>query len=82
MTLQFIRQIAAAEPSRITPVEKDEFVSRFKAELKRLLPDGAYEDAEKYVAEIAPTYWDDVDQRAYGPEECAESEASEWTDEE
>ena len=63
-------------------MEKDEFVSRFKAELKRLLPPGAYDGAEDYVNEIAPTYWDDVDQRADGPEECAESEAHEWTDEE
>lgn len=63
-------------------MEKDEFVSRFKTELKRLLPSGAYEDGEKYIDEIAPTYWDDEDQRAEGPEECAEAEASEWTDEE
>jgi hypothetical protein len=62
-------------------MEKDEFIARFKAALKRELPPGAYEGAEDYVNEIAPTYWDDPQQRAEGPEECAEAEASEWTDE-
>lgn len=59
-------------------MEKDEFITRFKAELKRLLPPGAYEGEDKYVDDIAPTYWDDPDQRADGPEDCAEAEASEW----
>lgn len=63
-------------------MEKDEFVSRFKTRLRQCLPSGAYEGAENYVNEIAPTYWDDEQQRAEGPEECAEAEASEWTDEE
>jgi len=63
-------------------MEKDKFVSRFKAELKRLLPSGAYEDGTKYIDEIALTYWDNPAQRAEGPEDCAEAEASEWTDEE
>lgn len=60
-------------------MDKDQFIIRFKAELRRLLPEGAY-DAE-YVDQIAPTYWDDPDYRADGPEECAESEASEWGEE-
>jgi hypothetical protein len=57
-------------------MEKDEFIARFKAELQRLLPDGAYDAG--YVDRIAPTYWEDDGLRADGPEECAESEAHEW----
>lgn len=56
-------------------IEREEFLARFKARLRDLLGD-SYDF--KYVENIAPTYWDDADQRAEGPEDCAEAEASEW----
>lgn len=59
-------------------MEKEEFVKRFKAALEKLLPYDDYVDGLEYIEKIAPTYWDDPDQRADGPEECAESEAHEW----
>jgi hypothetical protein len=57
---------------------RDEFLARFKARLRDML--GEHYDF-KYVDHIAPTYWDDEGQRAEGPEECAEAEASEWGEE-
>ena len=56
-------------------MEREEFLARFKTELRRLLP---AEWDEHYVNHIAPTYWDDKDQRADGPEDCAAAEAHEW----
>lgn len=59
-------------------ITRDEFIARFKTRLRDLLGE-AYDF--KYVDEIAPTYWDDLAQRADGPEDCAEVEASEWGEE-
>lgn len=59
-------------------ITREEFLTRFKARLRDVL--GEHYDL-KYVDDIAPTYWDDLSQRAEGPEECAEAEASEWTEE-
>lgn len=61
--------------SDITEMTREEFLRRFKKRLEELLED-AYD--AKYIDEIAPTYWDDLDFRADGPEECAESEYGEW----
>lgn len=60
------------------PITREAFIERFKAKLLDLL--GEHYDA-KYVNQIAPTYWDDLLQRADGPEDCAEAEASEWGEE-
>ena len=57
---------------------RDEFLQRFKSKLRDIL--GEHYDFG-YVDQIAPTYWDDPLQRAEGPEDCAEAEASEWGDE-
>lgn len=59
-------------------MDRDEFLRRFKTRLRDIL--GENYDA-KYIDEIAPSYWNDPDQRAEGPEQCAEYEASEWGDE-
>ena len=59
-------------------ITREQFLDRFKRRLRDLLEE--HYDA-KYVDDIAPTYWDDLDQRAEGPEECAEAEASEWGEE-
>lgn len=58
-----------------TEITRDEFLGRFKRRLRDIL--GEHYDA-KYVDEIAPTYWNEPNQRADGPEECAEAEAHEW----
>lgn len=59
-------------------ITRDQFLSRFKSKLRDML--GEHYDF-KYADEIAPTYWDDPEYRAEGPEECAESEFSEWGEE-
>lgn len=64
--------------SESTTITRDEFLARFKSKLRDLL--GEHYDF-KYVDQIAPTYWDDLQQRAEGPEECAEAEFSEWGEE-
>lgn len=56
-------------------ITREQFIDRFKIRLRDILGE-SYDF--KYVDEIAPTYWNDPDQRAEGPEECAEAEASEW----
>ncbi len=56
-------------------ITKEDFLCRFKTRLRDLL--GEHYDF-KYADEIAPTYWDDLGQRADGPEECADAEFSEW----
>lgn len=59
-------------------ITSEEFIIRFKSRLREIL--GESWDAQ-YVDKIAPTYWDDLGQRADGPEDCAEAEASEWGEE-
>lgn len=36
--------------------------------------------AEYAETEAGPSYWDDPEQRAEGPEECADSDISYWED--
>lgn len=62
-------------------MEKDQFVREFKSHLRSILSDSAYRENESYIDEIAPSYWDDKDQRGEGPKSCAEAEASEWGEE-
>lgn len=62
----------------IQEMTREEFLRRFKNKLAEFLEDSY--DA-KYVDEIAPTYWDDAELRAEGPEACAEAEAGEWGEE-
>lgn len=33
---------------------------------------------EEYAREVAPTYWEDADQREDGPEACAEGDIDCW----
>lgn len=61
-----------------TAITREEFLDRFKRRLRDIL--GEHYDT-RYVGGIAPTYWLEPDQRAEGPEVCAEAEASEWGDE-
>jgi hypothetical protein len=62
-------------------MEREEFLARFKAELIRCIRMHTDEDVSAYADDIGPTYWDDPEQRACGPEECAQADASEWGDE-
>jgi hypothetical protein len=62
-------------------MDKEQFVAKFKERLGHLLPREVVVDEQGYINLIAQTYWDDPDQRAEGPEECAEAEASEWGEE-
>lgn len=58
---------------------RDEFCARFKAEMLRIggptFSDG--ESIADYADEIALTYWNNPDQRAEGPEDCASADIQE-----
>ena len=63
---------------------KDEFCARFKARMLKLAKRDTFDDGEPvadYADETAPTYWDDIEQREWGPEACAESDVSYWESE-
>lgn len=66
-----------AEEEQIT---KEEFVRRFVDEMVRLAgeTDGNGDSVRDYAADVAPTYFDDPEQRKYGPEDCAESDHDNW----
>lgn len=60
-------------------IGKEEFVRRFKAQMLKAatrFDDGS--SVAEYADMTAPTYWDDPDQRAEGPEECADADVSYW----
>lgn len=69
---------------------KDDFVKRFIAEMVRLAPFENFDEEDgppgngqggsvrEYAEMTAPTYWDDKEQRAEGPQECARSDMSYW----
>lgn len=72
---------------------KEEFIARFKAELIRIVgptyvqsecndsfSTETFESTADYADETAPTYWDEPDHRADGPEECACIDFSYWGD--
>jgi len=64
---------------RSPPLTREEFIERFVAEMVSYgatFDDGT--SVEEYAREIAPTYWDNEDQRAEGPEECAQADMSYW----
>lgn len=62
-------------------ITREEFLARFKAELLRhaatFNEGGSVDD---YADEIGPTYWDDLEQRADGPEACAQADLDCWED--
>ena len=60
---------------------KQEFIDRFVARMCKQAPFTTFDDGGTvidYARETAPTYWDDPDQRAEGPEECADADISYW----
>lgn len=63
-----------------TNTEKAEFCARFKVRMMThaSVYDGTSEELSEYADQVAPTYWEEPDQRVYGPEECADTDASYW----
>lgn len=63
-----------------TALTKDEFCARFITEMMTAASqyDGTEAELRAYAEEAAPTYFEDEDQRADGPEECARSDISYW----
>lgn len=63
-------------------ITREEFLARFKAEMiRRAGPTFTFTDGESvasYADATGPTYWDEPDLRADGPEECAQSDMEEW----
>lgn len=65
---------------------KEQFCERFVAHMTKQSPFTCFKnedgtDAEtvaEYAEATAPTYWDDLHQRAEGPEECAAADMSYW----
>lgn len=61
---------------------KEEFCARFKAYMLSVAGE-KFDDGTsiaEYADATAPTYWDEPDQRAEGPEECASADMSYWGD--
>lgn len=54
-------------------VTEEEFVERFVARCRMFDPTP---EGEAHAREVARTYWEDRDQRAEGPEDCADAEIS------
>ena len=62
-------------------IEQAEFIRRFIARMITMAPFAAFDDGTlvaDYAAEVASTYWEDPDQRAEGPEECADADMCYW----
>lgn len=62
-------------------MNKEEFCARFVTHMLAMAPFAEFSDGdtvEKYARETAPLYFDNSDQRADGPEECAEADISCW----
>lgn len=68
------------DPAHKTTITRDEFCARFKARLlARVGPkDAEGADVAEYADMTAPSYWDDPDQRADGPEVCADADLDCW----
>lgn len=63
-----------------TSMTQDAFCARFVTEMMTAasINDGSPEELRAYAEQAAPTYWSDEDQRADGPEECAQSDIGYW----
>jgi predicted HD phosphohydrolase len=65
---------------REEPMNKDEFCQRFVTYMVQhageTFNDGT--SIREYAEDTAPTYWDNPDQRAEGPDECASADMSYW----
>lgn len=75
--------MTTTECPRSNEKARDEFCARFKAHMLKLSPFDKFDDGmtvAEYAEDTAPTYYDNPDQRAEGPEECAESDMSYWGD--
>ena len=70
----------SSSPDAMSDITREEFCARFKAEMLRIAGP-TFDDGESiaaYADDIGPTYWDQSDQRAEGPEECAQTDISYW----
>ncbi len=71
-------------PAPEPPPKKAEFCERFVARIVKRAGFTHFDDGlsvEAYAKETAPTYFADPDQRAEGPEECADADMSYWDEE-
>lgn len=60
-----------------------DFCARFTAHMIKMVGSDKFQDGESisnYAEQTAPTYYDDAQQRAEGPEACAEADMSYWGD--
>jgi hypothetical protein len=59
---------------------KEDFCARFKAYMLAVAGPtfAGGESVAEYADQAAPTYWDDEQQRADRPEECASADISYW----
>ena len=66
--------------SENSTMTRDEFCARFIAEMMTELAifDGTEAELRDYAEEVAPTYWEEADQREDGPEACARSDIGYW----
>ncbi|UYW25731.1 hypothetical protein OKC48_21025 [Methylorubrum extorquens] len=72
------------KPAPEPRLKKSEFCERFVARMVKRAGFTHFDDGmsvEDYAKETAPTYFADPDQRADGPEECADADMSYWGEE-
>lgn len=65
-------------------LRKSEFCKRFVDRMVKRAGFTHFDDGlsvEEYAKDTAPTYFSDPDQRADGPEECADADMSYWGEE-
>lgn len=61
-------------------MEQEEFCNRFVSHMTKVagMTFGDGTSIEDYAKSTAQTYWENEDQRAEGPEECADADMSYW----
>ncbi len=69
---------------KMPEITREEFCERFKAQMLKRAGQPEFDDGgsiAEYADEAGSTYFDDPDQRFWGPEECADADMSYWGDE-
>ncbi|MCC4295806.1 hypothetical protein [Brevundimonas aurantiaca] len=64
----------------MTELSREDFEARFVAEMMTYASvyDGYENELRDYAVSIASSYYDEPDQRADGPEECARADVGYW----
>lgn len=69
-----------AEKAAFVAMPREEFLTRFKAQMVAAAGE-KFDDGSsiaEYADEVGPSYYEDVQQRGEGPENCADADISYW----